>query len=110
MGNAYKVLGQSDPSAANLTELYAVPSATEAIVSTITVCNRSPTPTDFRISVEIANAGTANPQFIAYDTPIAGNEMIVLNKLGLALAATDTLNVYATLATLSFNAFGVEIT
>jgi hypothetical protein len=30
--------------------------------------------------------------------------------LGISLAATDVIAVYATLATLSFNIFGVEIT
>ena len=109
MANTYKVLGQSNPSAATLTELYAVPAATQAVVSTIVVCNRSSVATTFRISVEINNAATSNEQFIAYDCPIAANEVIPFNHLGLSLGDTDTINVYATLATLSFSAFGVEI-
>jgi len=56
MADALKVLGQLNPSAASLTDLYEVPGATEAIVSSITVANRSVTPTAFRISVAIAGA------------------------------------------------------
>jgi hypothetical protein len=110
MPNTYKILGQSNPNAATLTELYPVPGSTQVIVSTITICNRSAVPTSFRISFQINNAGDSNEQYIAYDQPIGGNEMIPLRKLGITLGAGDTINVYATLATLSFQAFGVEIT
>jgi hypothetical protein len=110
MANTYKILGQSNPSAATLTEAYAVPASTQAIISTIMVANRSTVPTSFRLSIQLNNAGDSNEQYIAYDVPIAGNEVIPFNKLGLTLGDTDTVNVYATLATLSFNVFGVEIT
>jgi hypothetical protein len=109
MAETYKVLAQSNPSAATLTASYAVPSSTSAVVSSIVVCNRSATPTAFRISIQKANAADSNEQYIAYDVPIGGNQTITFT-LGVTLAATDELNVYATLATLSFNVFGVEIT
>lgn len=109
MADTYKVLAQSNPAAATLTDAYTVPAATQAIVSTITIANRSNVATSFRISVAIAGAADANPQYIAYDVPIGGNESIALT-LGVTLAATDKVRVYATLATLSFNIFGVEKT
>lgn len=109
MADTYKVLGQSNPVATTLTDAYTVPAATSVIVSTITVANRSATATSFRISVAIAGAADANQQYIAYDVPIAGNETISLT-IGVTLAATDKVRVYATLATLSFNIFGVEKT
>lgn len=109
MADTYKVLGQSDPVAATLTDLYTVPAATSVVGSTVTVCNRSATPTAFRISVAIAGAADANPQYIAYDVPIGGNEAMSFT-IGITLAATDKVRVRATLATLSFNLFGVEKT
>jgi hypothetical protein len=109
MADTYKTLAQSNPAAATLTDAYTVPGATSVIVSTITVANRSATPTSFRISVAIAGAADANQQYIAYDVPIGANEAIALT-LGITLAATDKVRVYATLATLSFNIFGVEKT
>lgn len=109
MADTYKVLGQSDPGAASLTTIYTVPALTSAVVSTITVANRSATATTFRLAIRPAGAAIANQHYIAYDNPIAGNESIALT-LGITLATTDVVSVYATLATVSFNVFGVEKT
>lgn len=109
MADTYKVLAQSNPAAATLTDAYTVPGATQAIISTITVANRSATPTSFRISVAINGAADVNQQYIAYDVPIGANEAIALT-LGITVDAADVIRVYATLATLSFNIFGVEKT
>lgn len=109
MAITYKVLGQSNPSAATLTDAYTVPALTQVVVSTITVANRSATPTAFRISIAIAGAADANQQYIAYDVAIAANQVQTFT-LGITLATTDKIRVYATLATLSFNIFGSELT
>lgn len=109
MPDAYKVLAQSNPLAATLTDAYTVAASTQVIVSTITVANRSATATSFRISVAINGAADSNEQYVAYDVPIGGNETIALT-LGITIDATDKIRVYATLATLSFNIFGVEKT
>jgi len=109
MPQAYKVLGQSAPSATTLTSLYTVPSATSAVVSTITVCNRAAASKSFRLAVRPAGASIADQHYIAYDVVIAANDSTCLT-LGLTLAATDVLSVYASAADLSFQAFGSEIT
>jgi hypothetical protein len=109
MSSTHKVLGQSNPSAATLTDAYTVPSVTEAIVSSVTVTNRSAAATSFRLSIAVAGAADSNEQYISYDVPIAGNETKSFT-LGVTMATTDVFRVFATLATLSFNIFGVEIT
>lgn len=109
MPDTYKVLGQSNPSAATLTTVYTVPAVTSAIISSITVANRSATPTSFRLAVRLAGAAISNEMYIAYDVAILGNEAVTLT-IGVTLATTDIFSVYATLATLSFNLFGVEKT
>jgi len=109
MAEAFKVLGQSAPSATTLTDVYTVPSATSAVVSTITVCNRSGTATSFRISVAPAGAGDTVAHYLYYDVVIEGNDTFAAT-LGLTLALTDKVRVYATLATLSFSVFGSEVT
>lgn len=109
MANTYKVLGQSNPSAATSTTVYTCPASTQTVVSAITVCNRSATPTSFRVSVDVNGAGDSNEDYIAYDVPIGGNEAIALGK-GVTLDASDLIRVYATLATLTFSVFGEEIT
>lgn len=112
--NRIKVLGQAFPNAATLTTLYSVPSTwgatptNSAVVSTITACNQSATATSIRIRVSVAGAGVASKDYIAYDVPINGNETISFT-LGVTLNATDAIQVYADLATVSFNAFGQEI-
>ncbi len=109
MANAWKVLGQSAPSAATSTTLYTVPGATQVVISSITVCNRSNVGTSFRVSIDVNGAGDSNEDYIAYDVPIAGNETIAIGQ-GVTLDASDLIRVYATLATLTFGAFGQEIT
>jgi len=109
MTDTFKVLGQTNPSAATLTDHYTVPAVTSTVVSTIVVANRSATPTSFRISVAIAGAVDGNAQYLYYDVPIDGNDTFVAT-LGISLATTDVIRVYATLATLTFSSFGVEVT
>lgn len=107
MALAYKSLGQSAPSAASLTNLYTVPALTQAVGSSIVICNRS-VATSFRLAVSPAGAAIANQHYLFYDTPIDANATEII-ALGMALAATDVVRCYATLATISFLLFGVEI-
>lgn len=109
MASSYSVLGQSAPSATTATDLYTVPSATEAVVSTIFVCNRGSTAATYRISVRPAGAAQANQHYIAYDALILANDSVAIT-VGTTLEATDVITVYASTANLSFNAFGSEIT
>lgn len=109
MATAYKVLGQSAPSATTDTTLYTVPSATEAVVSTVVVCNRSASARTYRIAIRPAGASIANQHYLAYDVAIAANDSTALT-LGITLAATDVITVRASTADLSFTAFGSELT
>jgi hypothetical protein len=109
MATVLKVLGQSNPSAATLTTLYTVPAATSAVASSIVVCNRSATATSFRVAVRPLGAGIANEHYIYYDVAIPGNDTFIAT-IGITLATTDVVSVYATLATLSFSLYGQENT
>jgi hypothetical protein len=108
MATNYKVLGQSNPAATTATTLYTVPAATQAIVSTITVCNQTATAGTYRIAVRVAGAALASAQYLAYDVSLPGNATDTLT-LGVTLGATDVITVYASAATFSFNAFGSEL-
>ena len=107
MANVIKVLGQSSPGAASQTTLYTVPASTSTVCSSIVVCNRSATATSFRIAVQPAGAGLSNQHYLYYDVTLAGNDTFIAT-IGITLATTDVVSVYATLATLSFNLFGQE--
>jgi len=109
MAESFKVLGQANPFATTDTDLYTVPASTSASVSTISVANRSATGTTFRVYVAVAGAATDPKQAIFHDQAIDGNTSVTIT-LGITLATTDKIRVYAGAATLSFNVFGVEIT
>ncbi len=108
MATTYKVLGQSNPSATTATTLYTVPSATQTVVSTVTICNQAATAATYRIAVRVAGAALSASQYIAYDVSLPANATDTLT-LGLTLNATDVITVYASTATMSFAAFGSEI-
>lgn len=108
MATTYKVLGQSAPSATTATTLYTVPSATEAVISTIVVANRAAAAKTYRIAVRPNGATLADSQYLAYDVPLAANDSIALT-LGITVDATDVITVYASSADLTFTAFGSEI-
>jgi glucose-6-phosphate dehydrogenase assembly protein OpcA len=109
MPTVYKVLGQSAPSATTATTLYTVPSATSAVVSTLVVANRAATSATYRIAIRPAGATLANEHYIAYDVTVGGGDSTTLT-LGITLAATDVVTIYASTANLSFSVFGSEIT
>lgn len=108
MPTTYKVLAQSNPSATTATTLYTVPSSTSTVISTITVCNQAASAGTFRIAVRPAGATLAAQHYVAYDVAIAANDTTAIT-LGLTLATTDIVTVYASAATMSFNAYGSEI-
>lgn len=108
MANAYSVLGQSAPSATTATDVYTVPSATEAIVSTVVIANRDSSLGTFRLSVRPAGAAQANQHYLAYDTAVPANDSVALT-LGITMEATDVLTVYCSSANMSVNVFGTEI-
>lgn len=109
MPTAYKVLAQSAPSATTATNIYTVPSATSAVVSTIVVANRSTTTATYRIAIRPGGATLANQHYIAYDVTVGLSDSTTLT-LGLTLATTDVITVYASNANLTFSVFGSEIT
>jgi hypothetical protein len=104
----YKVLAQSAPSATTATDIYTVASATQAVISTISVCNRAATPATYRIAVRPNGATLANEHYINYDVTVPASDTITLT-IGVTLDAADVVTVYASTANLSFSLFGTEI-
>ena len=109
MATAYKVLGQSAPAATTATTLYTVPAATSAVTSTLVACNRGASDGTYRVAVRPAGASLANQHYVVFDAtlPAKSSDAAVL---GLSLAATDVVTVYASSADFSFSLFGSELT
>lgn len=107
MTNTYKVLGQSAPVASTHTAVYTVPNLTQAVLSTLCVCNAGVSAT-YRIAVRVAGAALTPEQYLVYDATLNANDSTFLT-LGITLGAGDVVSVYASSANVSFNLFGSEI-
>ncbi len=108
MATTYKVLGQSNPDAATLTTLYTAPAVTSAVCSTLAICNQGVS-TLYRVAVRPAAAPIAAQHYIVFDATINSLDTMFLT-LGVTLAATDVVSVYAGTSTCSFNLYGSEVT
>ena len=108
MAEIYKNLGQTALPATTLTDVYTVPASTEAVISSIIVCNRGATATTFRISHAVNGAADSDEQYLYYDISIPANDTFVAS-LGLTLGDSDKIRAYAGNANLSVNLYGTEI-
>ena len=108
MPNAYKRLGAINPSANTQTNVYVIPAATEAVISTITICNTSATTATFSIAASTTTS-FVTAGYIVNQSSIPGNETIGLT-FGLTLDATNKyLLASSSASTVVFSAFGSEI-
>jgi glucose-6-phosphate dehydrogenase assembly protein OpcA len=108
MPTTYKVLGQVAPGATTDTTLYTVPSAKQAVISTIVVANRAGSSATYRIAVRPAGATLANQHYLAYDVLVGAQDSATIT-IGITMTATDIITVYASTDNLSFSVFGSEI-
>lgn len=109
MPTTYKVLGQIKPSATTDTTLYTVPSSTQSVCSTLSVCNTASATATFRVRVKINNAADDDKQYLMFDTPIVAKDTLLLT-FGATLGAGDVVRVYSSNGSISFQLFGSEIT
>ena len=106
----YRILGQVVPPASGLTTLYTVPSSTQAVCSTLSICNLSGVLSTYRVAVRPTGAAIVSQHYIAYDAQVPGNDSAYLS-LGLSLSSGDIVSVFTpSNSGLSFNLYGSEIT
>lgn len=114
MATAYKILGQVATATVGATTestLYTVPSATSAVVSSLVITNQAASSATYRIAVQpSADAGSSATakHWIVYGATVAASDTTVLT-VGLTLATGDRIRIYGSSATLSFSAYGSEI-
>ena len=108
MAIVYKVLGQVNPTANVMTQLYSVPIGANTIISTLAICNQNGAATSFSVAVQPGGVGVTAPNYIMYNTPLAGYDTITLT-MGITLGSTDSVSVNAFSSTTSITAFGSEI-
>lgn len=106
----YKILGQAAPAAGNPTPLYIVPTAKQAVGSTLNVCNRNNSiPLLYSIAVVPAGQNLNDQHYIAYNQRIDAADSIP-KTIGWSLNEGDRIIVIASAPDLSFTLFGCELT
>ena len=112
MPNTYKILGQVNPSANTQSNVYVVPAATEAVVNSIMVANLGSSNVSYSILVmpsnEFANPASNGKSFLIRGSTMPGADTATLT-LSLTLPSGAVLAANTNSGSLSFSAFGVEI-
>lgn len=109
MAQTYEILGQLSPTANTLTNVFVTGASSSAIVGTITLHNFSDANASYSLVVRPINETLANKHFIIRGGVLPAREMI-------SITGAVTMNANAILAantnggSVSFNAYGVEIT
>jgi len=107
MAAIIRVLGQVYPAANTETTLYTC-GTTSAVISTINICNTSPSAADsFTVRICIAGAGDTNSQLLAYLVNLPPGTFLPVT-VGLTVASTDVIKVLALNGTCSFQLLGQE--
>lgn len=109
MASTYKILGQVNPTANTLSNVYVTGASASAIVSTITIHNFSDANSSYSIVVRQINEALGSKHYVIRGGIIPARELI-------SITGAVTLNSNAILAantnssSISFNAYGVEVT
>lgn len=114
MPQSFKKLGAVVPTANTQANVYVVPASTEAVLSTITICNQSTVNTSYSLMYFYADefaSGSSAPSrcFLVRGAVVPAADTIVLT-MGLTANADSIISCNATGSDISFSAFGSEIT
>jgi len=90
------------------TTIYTVPSATQSICSTLTICNRGLDNVYYDIAIRPDGAALENKHYVTFDALVSGEDTVTLT-LGISLDATDVIQITASSPELSVTMFGNEI-
>lgn len=88
--------------------LYTTPTATQAVISTIVVCNTAATTATYRIGLDTTEGTPGASEWLVYDSVVAGNDSVCLT-IGVSLDALKYIRVSSSANTVTFSAFVSEI-
>lgn len=108
MPTRLKILGQGLPAANTFVDLYRVPTANSAVVSTLNVCNLNSSNVTFRVAARPNGNTLTAQQYLVYDTAIPAQDTIALT-IGMSLAANDVITVFSVQGSVAFTLFGSEV-
>ena len=88
--------------------LYNTPADTEAVISTIVVCNTASSAATYRIGLDTTAGTPGASEWLAYGTVVPANDTIALT-LGVCLESGKYIRVSSSANTVTFSAFVSEI-
>lgn len=100
---------QGTASTGTYATLYNSASATQAVISSIVICNQASSDVTVRIGLDTTAGTPGASEFLVYDAVVAGNDTIALT-LGVTLDPSKFIRVSSSANTCSFSAFVSEIT
>lgn len=112
MPQSFKRLGAINPAVNTQTNVYVVPAATEAVISTIAVCNQGASNASYSIILSPAST-FANPasavDFVVRGAVVPAADTIFLT-VGLTANAGSVISANTSNANISISIFGSEVT
>lgn len=109
MATAYKPAQvQGTAGVSTYATLYNVPASTEAIISTIVICNTAGSSATYRIGLDTTAGDPGASEWLVYGATVAANDTVCLT-LGICLDAGKYIRVSSSANTVTFSAFVSEI-
>lgn len=109
MPTAYKKKQvQGTASTGTYATLYEVPASTEAIISSIVICNTAATSATYRIGFDDTAGTPGASEWLVYDATVAANDTVCLT-LGVCSEAAKFIRVSSSANTVTFSLFVSEI-
>lgn len=109
MATTYKSPAQLKPAAQTISTLYTVPSATQAVISNIHVCNLGGTSASIRVAVRPDGASISDEHYLFFGLTITAFDTIEFGH-GITMDAADVLSVLSSSGSVSFNLSYAEVT
>lgn len=110
MATAYKYSQvQGTAGVSTYATLYTTPASTQAVISSIVICNTASSSATYRIGMDATEGTPGASEWLVYGATIAANDTVVLT-LGVTMAASKYLRVSSSADTVTFSAFLSEIT
>lgn len=109
MAQSYNILGQLSPTANTLTNVYVTGASTSSIVGTIVIHNFSDANASYSLVVRPINEALATKHFIVRGGVLPAREQISITG-AVTMNSSVILAANTNSGSISFNAYGVEIT
>jgi len=100
---------QGTSSVGTYTTLYTTPANTQAVISTIAICNTASAAATYRIGLDDTAGTPGASEWLVHGSTVAANDTIFLT-VGITLAPEKYVRVSSSANTVTFSAFVSEIT